>query len=517
MLQDYLIPGINNATRDFGTFCLAAWIPWKFQRLAAKKEQFTRSRYGRFRESVEIAIAHCIRDNSPSNLALGTPRMRIGVEQNLDFGKSISFDAVGRTEATSLFAAPLYGPSLRYLKLIAGDALADDHSSTGIPLTSSDEETTAVVEAVEASLRSSPSFAPFDQLESPTFTADGLDQLGLYGLNPSYYRRVPANVMRHFLRKFLVSPSGDDQAHYRRLTTRMICETIRQHPFELPNQLRACWYTGLFPSGVSLVLVDDELRQHREKWALFFARQIQRTIAETFLRCFEIALKSGARKLPELIGYWRQNSAGDFQLDAYESLEQFIRDDAAAVSQATEFEALSLAWHQKVHADHPNYDDLAEGEAVGELHRALRMLARWWIRLQHWVRSDRPHEFVNCGGHDRMSMKWFSDWITQRLSASLAGVVEDCFSDIVFSQHIKVALSRFDGQVQRLRFTLGDSGIIPTSAAASKMGQSPVRMADRLESLLSLLTDLDVIDWPEGGFMSVGPNADFAEAASPAV
>lgn len=509
MLQDYLIPGINNATQDFGTFCLATWIPWKFQKLARGKDRFTLSQYNRFREIVEIAIAHCIRDDSPSNAVLGPPRLRIGVQQKADLNQTLTFKAVGRTDATSLFAAPLYGPSLRYLKLIAGDALAEDSSSTGIPVTSQDELTEVIVDEVETSLRSCQEFAILDRLDPPTFTAEGLDQLGLHGLNPSYYRRVRPEVKQAFLQKLLVPQTKGDQADYRRLTARLLCESIRQHEFTKPDELRACWYSGLLPTGAKLRLVDDELVLHREKWALFHARQLQRTISETFLRCFEIGLSTGAQKIPDIVEYWRKISPADFRLEGGGTLEQFIRAEGSSVTEAIPFEEMSLAWHDTVHGHHPNYDDIVEGELSGELRRAVRMLARWWIRMQHWLEHSRHSEFIQFGSRDRMSLRWFAEWLRQRLSKPLAVVVEDCLSEVVFSQHIKVALARFDGQVQRLRFTLGDTGIIPTPAALLKLGQTPVRMADRLESFMSLLADLDVIEWVEGNLLKIGSQGNF--------
>jgi hypothetical protein len=63
--------------------------------------------------------------------------------------------------------------------------------------------------------------------------------------------------------------------------------------------LRACWYSGLLPTGKPPVLADQKLREHRNLWALFQLRQIQRTIAEVFLRCFELALNAGAESIPE--------------------------------------------------------------------------------------------------------------------------------------------------------------------------------------------------------------------------
>jgi hypothetical protein len=135
------------------------------------------------------------------------------------------------------------------------------------------------------------------------------------------------------------------------------------------------------------------------------------------------------------------------------------------------------------------------------------MLARWWIRMARWLKVSQHPEFLTFGERGRVSLRWFAEWLTDRLSKPVTSLAEDIFSDVVFSQHITVALARFDGQVQRLRFTLGDTGIIPTVAAAKNLGQEPGRMNDRLWSFMGLLSDLDVINWTEGTPLRVGPKS----------
>lgn len=509
MLQEFLIPGINNATADFGTFCLAAWIPWKFHELAFDKNSFTLSRYREFREAVEIAVAYSQRESSPADERFGSPRTRIGIQQKVDLDKPLTFKEVKRTEATSLFAAPLYGPSLRYLKLITGDAVANDGTSTRIPLTSTDDSTSILVQAVESSLQRCSDYESFNRLEISELSGKSLDELGMHGLHPSYYRTTDSKVKKAFLRKFLIPVSDGDKTGYRNLTARLICESIRQHKYSTPADLRACWYSGLHPTGETLRLSDERLCQHRELWALFQARQIQRTISEVFLRCFEIALKNGADSVKEVVSHWRKRSPPEFKLDSWSSLDDFVRHEAMPICNLSSLYAVSSVWHATVHEGHLLYDDVVENSTDAELWRACRMLARWRIRLQKWLTESKNVEFLNLGGRSRMSLRWFAAWVADRMFRPLSDVVEDIFSELVFSQHIQVALSRFDGQVQRLRFTLGDSGIIPTTEAAKKMGQPPVRMADRLTSFMGLLADLDVIKWVENEPLQVGIHADY--------
>lgn len=131
ILGSQLLPGINNVTADAGAYCLGAWIPWKFRQLCITPEKFISSNYRVFREAIEVAISMTMRSNSPSNLKFGAPRNRIGVEQSISFPAALTFKNAKRTNQTSIYAAPLYGPSLRYLELIVGEAIAEDGSSTG--------------------------------------------------------------------------------------------------------------------------------------------------------------------------------------------------------------------------------------------------------------------------------------------------------------------------------------------------------------------------------------------------
>src|SRR5262249_15354603 len=62
LLQEELIPGLNNTTADLGTFCLGAWIPWKFRRLCRDEKDFVLSKYTAFHQAVQVAMAYATRD-----------------------------------------------------------------------------------------------------------------------------------------------------------------------------------------------------------------------------------------------------------------------------------------------------------------------------------------------------------------------------------------------------------------------------------------------------------------------
>lgn len=181
-----------------------------------------------------------------------------------------------------------------------------------------------------------------------------------------------------------------------------------------------------------------------------------------------------------------------------------IRAETRPVYRGTDLLKASQAWNAAVHGAHERYDDVPRSDDDAELLRALRMLARWWLRILLWIRDEMLPASLEAGQRERLSMGSFHRWVEQRLQAPLTELLRELFADLVFAQHVKIALMRFDGEVQRLRFTLGDEGIIPTAEVGDKRGEHPVRMADRLYSFIGILCDIGVVEWQEDGQLVTG-------------
>ena len=164
-----------------------------------------------------------------------------------------------------------------------------------------------------------------------------------------------------------------------------------------------------------------------------------------------------------------------------------VRAEAGPVHRGTDFLQGSRAWNATVSGAHKRYDDIPWSDDNIELVRALKMLARWWLRMLAWIRDDVLPASVEAGQQERLSMGSFHRWVERRLHAPLIGLLHDLFSDLIFAQHVRVALMRFDGEVQRRRFTLGDEGIVPTPEVGDRLGDHLVRMADRLYAFIGLL------------------------------
>jgi hypothetical protein len=89
--------------------------------------------------------------------------------------------------------------------------------------------------------------------------------------------------------------------------------------------------------------------------------------------------------------------------------------------------------------------------------------------------------------------------------------LHELYADLIFTQHFRVDLSRLDpgAPKQRLRFMLGDFGIVPTTGMKEILGQNGTPwMADRLDAWLLLVCDVDILETDNtGSEYSAGRNA----------
>lgn len=512
MLAQYLLPGLNNATRDFGNFCVAVWIPWKFAQTHRSKEHFTEENYWAFQERIEVALAHGIRWDAPSTARYGKPHGRIGDRQQIDFPNELRFSSVeNRTEATSLFAAALYGPSMRYLGFLPGyyEAAGGDWL-TWIPSYAGDDATNRIVGFVDESLSNSRYLSKFASPRFESATQKEVEDLCANGLTPPFFRSAPRKVKDAFLAK-LFEDQPDGSPNRRLLTARLIRDTIAQALGKSSAEIRQVWHTGLVNGSKPLGVLSPEIAEQRECWAIFQARQLQRYILETFLRIFELALADGRRSVDAICAWTRQN-ADEYGGLSYGTFGELVWNEAFEARASTDLDAATRHWNKRVDGSARAYEWIDVGALEEEPARALRMLARWFIRTRSWPEVYRQHGQLQWDDANRISIAWFVAWIEQRLDQSLDGFLEEIFSELVFNQHLRTALSRFDGQIQRLRFLLGDDGIVPARSSQSSLGQGEAPwMADRLDAFLDLLSDLDVVERDERGGLTIGANARFLD------
>lgn len=508
ILSQLLIPGINNATADVGTYLIGAWIPWKFKHLSTSKHDFKRTNFQAFQEAAEVVMAHSMRDGSPISHELGTPRNRIGIQQKLALPGKLNFKNANRTLSTSLYAAPLYGPSLRYLNLIGGDALAEDGSSTGIPITCTDNDTEGLASFVESSLQESSLFQSFDSLKIDVLNEGAVDDLGKHGLNPVFYRYAPRHIRLAFARKLLSSHDDDPLSIARLRTAQLLLDTLAQTGESDLNTIRWIWHTGLLPTGEKIASPPD-LESTIMVWSTFIQRQFHRCFMELFLYDFENAVSCGCRTIEQIVSHSISSiEKGNLSVLTF---EEFVFEEANAISSMSDIDSVARDWALNVGPLDTHYEFGPEILSMPPLDCALSMMARWWLRLKSWPEQSNRKAILSLGGIDRIGMAWFDDWLNHRRSIPLSELLTDLYRDLVFSQHLRVALYRFDGETQRLRFFMGDDGIEKSDSARDFGQRLPGLMADRLEAFAHLLVDLKILKETGEGKFAVGDDGDLLD------
>jgi predicted DCC family thiol-disulfide oxidoreductase YuxK len=240
------------------------------------------------------------------------------------------------------------------------------------------------------------------------------------------------------------------------------------------------------------------------------ARQYQRYPLELFLWCFEDALSRGARSIDDIRDNWIRRSS-DFARLSHLTLRQLLAETADELLDQTEL-ATSRAWNRVVvDRDDKRFEHIEEAKSDNAVEDALHMLAGWYWRMLTRMEDPAAEQMMKLGGSDRIGMEWFITWLGDRMDIRVTDIVHEIFSDLVFAQHMRIALARFDGKAQRLRFLLGDSGIEPAVSARKDFANLKLPwMPDRLQSLIGLLCDCDVLSMRDGT-LYLGPAAGSVE------
>jgi hypothetical protein len=500
-----LVSELNNVTQDMGVFCIGAWVPWKFRQLCKNEHEYTVRNYTTFREKVEVALSMTYSSEAVMPRPHGVVRRQLGSTQKVNAPQRLAFTAVKRGPENSLYAAANYGPALQALGLIASyrSQARDGKESLRIPITSEDAGTTEIVESVDKALRAAPNYSLLSSLDAAEASWSEIRDLGVAGLDPARLRAAEFAKVKRAFREKLLPRSVELPGFSRTLTTRLIIETLRDAEGLSDWELRNVWYTGRYNANKKFSPLEPMLQDHCARWSCLMARQYQRYPLELFLWCFEEGLGKGARSIDEIVTSWRKRSP-EFNDSFKNPFREYLNGVAGDLLQNTDL-ATSRLWNRKViDLDDDRFEHVKDAKGDLALDDALYMLGAWFWRVLARLEGPVSSELMKLGGSDRMAMSWFVTWLSSRLNLTVGELVREIFSDLVFAQHMRIALARFDGKAQRLRFMLGDSGIEPTVSALKDLAKLPLPwMPDRLNSLIGLLCDCDVLK-DEDGRLSLG-------------
>jgi hypothetical protein len=106
---------------------------------------------------------------------------------------------------------------------------------------------------------------------------------------------------------------------------------------------------------------------------------------------------------------------------------------------------------------------------------------------------------LRFGGNEGLSLALWSDICGRTVRSSSYEFILMVIEELVLSRHFAVATRRYDGNVIRLRITIGEEGLI---ALVSKPWR-PAPAQDKLASGLSLMADCGLVARVGSGFAIV--------------
>jgi len=486
-LESKLISGINNATRDIGTYILGTWMTWKFTCLCEKTEGsgYTRDHFRAFSQPIEIAISYATRDGSPVNDRYPLPRNRIGKNQKVDLPTTLTFESIGRGLAASIFYAAQYGPSLKWLRLTA-DASTEDGKSAGFPMALEDEDTKVICQYVDAKIRQCPHYQKLLKGDAALFTEEEIDELGRAGLCAGAYRRPKGSFKKALEAKLF--PKGST----RKLSADLIVATLKFHGPTQEETLRRIWYTGLTRSLDILHFESVELLEHSQQWQLFYSRQLLRYALESLLCCLERAIANGCRSVDEsvevFLSEWKSIS-GKNSIETFADLLHLLCRNGGL----SDCKEPAAAWCREIGPVHDYFEFNEFEEGAESFINAMTMLSGWWMRIAgNETLIENLTKLPDESG--RIPMAQIHGWIAERINEEFPDVCIDLIKDFVYSQHLRIGMSRLGEDGTRLRFSLGDHGISPAAKLENFALAKPPFMADRLHALIDLMEDLEYVE-----------------------
>jgi hypothetical protein len=103
--------------------------------------------------------------------------------------------------------------------------------------------------------------------------------------------------------------------------------------------------------------------------------------------------------------------------------------------------------------------------------------------------TDDEKRLVSVGGAPRLSLFHLRKRLVALGDVSLKTAIQFILEAMVLSQHFATAVNRFDGQNQRLRLSIEESGLV----ALVNEPWRPTITEDRLPTILQLCADCDLI------------------------
>lgn len=491
-----MIPSINNVTEYIRPFSLVSWVFWKFYDLcsASGLEEPSREDIDRFREKIEVlfswgASLHETRGRIPGTGA--TPPPSTGTQLPLTFK-----DWKRIQSSTSLIAALWYGPAskvvtgLGFLMPIPGRTGFFRTTGPGIRL----------AEAMDARLRQDQDL--YDRLLATLkpVTASEEDAIALWQL------WSPEDVTEGEREAFASALYSEDEVGNtksllgRRSTTLALAMNHLAHcPAAATAQdVRRGMALSISQGGEPYDL-PETLIEARNKWLTLQMRQLQRLSMECLLswcegRILEDRISETSEMAERFSSDW---SGSDHGLEGLETLGGMI---AALDQKAKDIEGF-IESVRGGHISNPFelMETIQKQFKAGDPKFAHYAFEGLLICAAFADCARKDVGMLRLGRAPRVSL----DSLRRRLvglgEVSIREAFQFVLEAMIISQHFSTAVNRFDGQNQRLRLTIEETGL----EALVREPWGPTVTQDRLPTLLSLAGQSGLVVRDDDGSFAV--------------
>ncbi|MBF0392498.1 MAG: hypothetical protein HQL38_07440 [Alphaproteobacteria bacterium] len=482
------IPSTNNVTNHIAPFTLLCWIFWKFHALCVQRgihEPDSRLMTS-FRERVEILFTWGARladwPGIPGKLA-EPPQGSPGVPLTFKAWKRI-------TTSTSLAAALWYGPAsktvtgLGFLMPVPGKGGFLRTVGRGIDL------------AKGLDVRLQGDWPRYDHLLATLdeVTAHEDDARALWSLwGPDVVGPAERDAFQSAL--FSEEAVGDYKTLIgKRSSTLALARLyLANGPApRSPDDIRRGMFLCRCDEGPAYALPATLGPAHRT-WVVLQVRQVQRLALESLLSWCERHVLGGLSQTDELADrFVAELRSSGLPLAEISDIKDAL---APLAAQAANLEAYldgcrqgSIPTPFALTEAILEQSDSSAGLAAACLH-ALSVCASFAGCLS----ADTPE--IRLGGAARLSLYHLSQRFFALADAPIVEAARYLLEALVISQHFATAVNRFDGQNQRLRLAIEETGL------SHLIGEAwhPTVTADRLATILSLAAECGLVaQVPEG-------------------
>lgn len=489
-----MIPSTNNVTDYIRPFSLMSWVFWKFYDLCAASglAEPSREDIDRFRERIEVLFAWGARLHEHSGRIPGTGA--VPPSPSADGQIPLTFKDWKRIESsTSLIAALWYGPAskivtgLGFLMPVPGHTGFFRTTGAGIRL----------AEALDEQLRQDQDLYARLLATLQPVTASEDDAKALWQI------WTPENVTpgeREAFGAALYSADkiGDTKSLLGRRSTTLGLAihhlTLCSSPVPVQN-VRTGMALSESQDGEPYDL-PEQLIAARNDWLTLHVRQLQRLSMECLLSWCEGRIL-GDRINETSTMAERFSADWDASEHGYDGLETLGDMIASLDSQAHRMEEfIEAVRNGRLSNPFELMDEIQDLFKSGDPKFAQYAFDGLLLCVAYAGAAENEVRMLRLGGAPRVSL----DSLRRRLVGLGDVSVREAFQFIleamIISQHFSTAVNRFDGQNQRLRLTIEETGL---EALVAKPWE-PTVTEDRLATLLSLAAQSGLVVRTGDGF-----------------